>query len=232
MPGDDTLKGMYCVKYKVHKKADSGGLSINTSSNPKMVDPYGKKLGRQLSDDRYRGKQFAVAAGASKPFSTVYPLPTGYQEKISYRKVERKKGFGSGDAPKRDEFSTGIAVEQYREAIRSEIKTAKAAAIRMLEKEGISEEQAAAAIAAAQAKRGEPEEKQEVFLFDQVFKVEVDEQVGKARLGHKLMNLGAARTTTSEYGKGCSMPKVDGKNGRYSVTSGFFNSGHLGLAED
>lgn len=219
--GEERVVGMYSTKAKVNNKADAGLLSINTGSNPNMVDVYGKKSKPALSDSRYYGKQFAVGPGkktASRHgecFSTVYPLPTGYQEKISYRKVERKKGFGSGDAPKRDEFSSNIAIEQYREAIKAEKKTAKAAAMKMLEEKVAVVEEIV----------------EEIFMFDQVHRVDVDLGVGVASKTMKAINLGTARTTTSAYGIGCANPKNDGKNGRFSVTETFYNSGHLTVGE-
>ena len=48
----------------------------------------------------------------------------GYQEATRYIQSQpldaRKRGFGTKDAHKRDEFSNGVRTEQYRESIRKE----------------------------------------------------------------------------------------------------------------
>ncbi len=54
---------------------------------------------------------------------TVYKAG-GYQEATRYIQTQpldaRKRGFGTKDAHKRDEFSNGVRTEQYRESIRKE----------------------------------------------------------------------------------------------------------------
>ena len=54
---------------------------------------------------------------------TVYKAG-GYQEATRYIQAQpldgRKRGFGTKDAHKRDEFSNGVRTEQYRESIRKE----------------------------------------------------------------------------------------------------------------
>lgn len=52
-------------------------------------------------------------------------VPEGYKETNKYITTQpldsRKKGFGTKDAHRRDEFSNNIRTEQYRESIRKEI---------------------------------------------------------------------------------------------------------------
>lgn len=60
---------MYATKYKVHRKADLGHISVHTGGGKGKGDPYDKPRSKNLADDRYRGKQFEVQK-ISKPFST------------------------------------------------------------------------------------------------------------------------------------------------------------------
>jgi hypothetical protein len=57
-------------------------------------------------------------------FSKVEYHPEGYKETNKYITTQpldaRKKGFGTKDAHRRDEFSNNIRTEQYREGIRKE----------------------------------------------------------------------------------------------------------------
>ena len=42
------------------------------------------------------------------------------QEANSYRKIKRERGFGTSDAPKRDEFTSNMVTEQYRGLLETE----------------------------------------------------------------------------------------------------------------
>jgi len=57
-------------------------------------------------------------------FQKVTYVSEGYKESNKYKDTQpldqRKKGFGSKDAHRRDEFSNVIATEQYRETLRKE----------------------------------------------------------------------------------------------------------------
>lgn len=57
-------------------------------------------------------------------FSKVVYVPEGYKETNKYITTQplegRKRGFGTKDAHRRDEFSNNIRTEQYREGIRKE----------------------------------------------------------------------------------------------------------------
>jgi hypothetical protein len=57
-------------------------------------------------------------------FAKVTYVNEGYKDGIRYKDSQplenRKKGFGTHDATKRDEFSNVIATEQYRETLRKE----------------------------------------------------------------------------------------------------------------
>jgi hypothetical protein len=57
-------------------------------------------------------------------FSKIVYIPEGYKETNKYITTQpldgRKRGFGTKDAHRRDEFSNNIRTEQYRESIRKE----------------------------------------------------------------------------------------------------------------
>jgi len=57
-------------------------------------------------------------------FAKIVYVPEGYKETNKYITTQpldgRKKGFGTKDAHRRDEFSNNIRTEQYREGIRKE----------------------------------------------------------------------------------------------------------------
>jgi len=105
-----------------------------TSSYTSLGDPYHKK-GTQLS--RYKGKQFQTNPahkGRSKDtmFAKAFPwLSEGdkFVAQALYLKTQpreqRKNGFLSQDASRRDEFSNTIRTEQYRWALGREAANVK-----------------------------------------------------------------------------------------------------------
>jgi len=126
MDASKKSQGMYSTKYKVYHKADIGPLSIHTSANKAKTDVYGHSS--KISNSRYEGKQFLVKNQLGA-FSTAPYEVTGkkdaFMERNSYNGVERKLGFGSGCPPQRDEYSNTIAIQQFRETIKSELEKQK-----------------------------------------------------------------------------------------------------------
>ena len=87
---------MYKTKYKVTGKADLGILSIHTGGAKGKGDPYTKPKGKTLSDDRFRGKQFALPKKTSGNYFSKFPFTAKgkndpYQEKISELLLQFKK---------------------------------------------------------------------------------------------------------------------------------------------
>ena len=74
------------------------------------------------------GKQFAVASlkKGQVPTKVLFEKDIKFgpfgklQEAINYRSVKREKGFGTSDAPKRDEFTSNMVTEQYRGLLETE----------------------------------------------------------------------------------------------------------------
>jgi len=205
---------MYSTKFKVHSKADLGALSISTGKDGQQV---------QEKNSRFVGKQIAVSK--VNGFFQVFPFQVegkrdNYNERVSYRDIEKNLGFGSGDAPKRDEFSNTIAIEQYRESIHH-VNASQAKAAKKLQASKGGDQ-------ALPAPMNQEEKKEEVFVFDQAFSVKPDE-IGVVRQRNKI-DLGALRTTTSLYGEGCEKPKETLKNRR--TVSKFYSNNHLRVGED
>mmetsp|Transcript_34640 Transcript_34640/g.56056 ORF Transcript_34640/g.56056 Transcript_34640/m.56056 type:complete len:238 (-) Transcript_34640:177-890(-) len=102
----------------------------NQFSTPTYVtigDPYEKKA---AADARFVGKQFATAPlkQGDTPetlFEKAYLWlheNKAFDDSWAYRlrQKEKKKGFGSGDFKKRDEFTEHFRSEQYKERLRHE----------------------------------------------------------------------------------------------------------------
>ncbi len=166
---------MYSTKHKVHNKADQGQLSISAG---------GAKAGAAVGKDdidRFKGKQMSIPR-TNKPFSTFSFTVAGKQDPYaqgqSYRNVARKLGFGSSDPPKRDEFSNTIAIEQYREAIYADTKSANAAKAKASKAPKAGGDEA--------LPRKAVQAKPETFEFDQAHVVKHD-VLGKVRTWKKMV---------------------------------------------
>lgn len=80
-------------------------------------------------NSRFTGKQLQTnppknTSGNVGHFEKFVYAPDSYKDKTTYLKVQpvdrRKLGFGTHDAARRDEFTTTIRTEQYREQLRCE----------------------------------------------------------------------------------------------------------------
>mmetsp|Transcript_8854 Transcript_8854/g.28346 ORF Transcript_8854/g.28346 Transcript_8854/m.28346 type:complete len:231 (-) Transcript_8854:82-774(-) len=217
--------GMYSTKHKVHAKADMGKLSLNAATKKGDVQKR-DRIGR------FEGKQFSLPR-SDQPFSqfpfTVPGKNDPYCSRVSYRNATRKLGFGSSDPPKRDEFSNTIAIEQYREAIKSVNEAATRAAKKMLKEQAASGDMALPT-GGEEDKQPWNDGKEETFEYDQAHSVQPD-IVGKPRTWNKL-NQGALRTTCTEYGRNCERPSPVGRNARSTASATFYNNNHLRVGHD
>jgi hypothetical protein len=113
MASSTTTPGFYSTKMP-HKNVLTGGTGYIS-----VGDPY--KGAKNDSPARYKGKQMMVGPLPSIPFSYASDM---YQDKSGYVKTQpldqRKLGFGSHNASCRDEFTTTIRTEQYREQLKTE----------------------------------------------------------------------------------------------------------------
>jgi len=104
---------MYTTR-RFHPKTVESYLSIG--------DPYDKA---RLKEDRFKGKQFQTnppKEGQLVGYFTEFKYATdSYQDQNGYRvtqpRANRKLGFGSLDARRRDEFTLEIRAQQYKELL-------------------------------------------------------------------------------------------------------------------
>jgi len=93
-------------------------------------DPYDKSRSK---DPRHGGKQFQTnpaKTGQLQGYFSITPYqPDSYQDTNGYRvtqpRGDRRHGFGSMDAHRRDEFTLDIRAHQYKELLKSEFKFTK-----------------------------------------------------------------------------------------------------------
>jgi len=121
---------------RYHEKPGGAGREQEKLGYTSIGDPYTKD--KKAASSRFGGKQFMTNPGiltkgaigyfsqlgvnkpyASEPYKETMPYFT------SQPVDQRKLGFGSHDASKRDEFMTGIRTEQYREQLKAESKILK-----------------------------------------------------------------------------------------------------------
>jgi hypothetical protein len=91
-------------------------------------DPYiSSTKGRTRSS--YKGKQLQTSPAKKGQINAAYFASygysaSGYNKPLDYRTTQpidsRKLGFGSRDADRRDEFSSNLRVQQYREKLKKE----------------------------------------------------------------------------------------------------------------
>lgn len=119
---------MYSTKL-VNKAMVDGNKYIS------IGDPYYDPKANMFRQDKKGEKNFKVPLvpmnGENGNFGKVTYAPSAFRESNMYLTTQplegRKKGFGSKDAHKRDEFTSAIATEQYRTTIRTENAMSKAA---------------------------------------------------------------------------------------------------------
>ncbi|CAK9112793.1 Autophagy-related protein 22-1 [Durusdinium trenchii] len=105
-----------------------------------------------------------------------------------YKDAPKKLGFGSSEPPKRDEFSNTIAIEQYRETIRSVNQSAAKMAKKAAPIDGGDQDLPGSV----------EEEKEEVFEYDQAHSAKQDQIGVFACLSRVLGLTGEAKPTTTQ----------------------------------
>lgn len=118
---------MYSTKL-VNKSIVEGNKYITVG------DPYHDPLANMFRQDKKGEKNFKVPRrpmnAENGNFGKTTYAPSAFKESNMYLTTQpldqRKKGFGSKDAHKRDEFTSAIRTEQYRQSIRTENQMMKA----------------------------------------------------------------------------------------------------------
>lgn len=220
---------MYKTKYRVNAKSDLGILSIHTGGARNKGDPFMKPREKILSDDRFRGKQFRVDKylSASRLFSkfpfTFQNKHDIFQDRISFLKLERKKGFGSCDPAKRDEFSHTATIAKHKETIYKEKKLAALFQRRMhhanSERLVLVDD---AKLSDEENKNGTEEE--EEFEYDKSVGLEKEKKKREYKK-RSFLNL-----TSEAYGEDCGNKKhlkKYSKHARTKSTAQLYDVGHL-----
>lgn len=219
---------------KLHKNMDS----FTPMSFISIGDEYAKK--GSAKNPRHSGKQFITnpakrtdggvgcfdrTSYASEPFAD----KQGYLEREPADK--RKKGFGSNDAFRRDEFSNTYCVNSYREQLAREKKfNDKLAAQTAAEVTEEEAELAAAEAAADQAAKAKP-----VHLYDIGRSVNTEFDPRSSRDTHYRYRggekrVGTMRTSTNEQEEAITQadPARPKAFGRVKATKEFYDTSHLG----
>jgi hypothetical protein len=159
--------------------------------------------------------------------------PDPYRMQVKYLETQppdkRRRGFGSGDAFKTDEFTNVIRTETYREQLKREKKITDA---RFFEEKSAANE--------SKQNIAMEEEKDEIdnTLFSTTHSTKPD-VYGKARLKalrQKERNVGFHRLASRDYGLLCDDKKIifsaKAKFGSVDCTAQFFDKGHLGVGRN
>lgn len=185
-------------------------------------------------DVKGEGKKEFITNAAGIPGK---PGSNPYGERVLYSKTQpmdqRKNGFGSKDAKKRDEFSNTIRTEQYRESIKRELNMVRTD----------PEEKAAllAKLAERDAQKTFTEGRNETeFLYDVGVNIhtEFNPKVKKdtfyipphKRIGMRDMRMGGHMTASQVIGHGAwHYPYNKPDHGTLSPTKNFHDKSHLSV---
>lgn len=120
---------MYKTKL-LHKNLVDGNAYITINDPYKDPNYQSFRNAKKSEKPPFHVEQIPKNSDNHGNFSKIEYKSAGFQEDIKYINKQplesRKKGFGSHDADRRDEFSSSIRTEQYRETLRKEMaKTGK-----------------------------------------------------------------------------------------------------------
>lgn len=196
-------------------------------------DPYKSGNKDMPKGSRHKGTQFKTnppknTCNGDNYFNKMsYQSAGPLQDKTSYLKAapldKRKLGFGTKNAPRRDEFASTVITEQYREALKCELRQEKSqlgAAIQ------VSDEQAALA--------AKPNPRKPVRHLYDVGRKQVTEFDQKSSRDCYYSNKGGERQlgnqqiSSASVGDGAWTAPGDSEFKRVRKTKEFFDNSHLG----
>lgn len=235
--------GMYADKF-IHKNVQCENGRYVT-----IGDPY--KGDKDVRPPRWREKQMSVPGHPENSGGGYFGLmgrafdymPDKYVEQLPYAKTQpfgdRKLGFGTHDASKRDEFTQRIRTEQYRDLLKREK--------RLIAKNVALDKSIAARISAMQdsSKVQEQDERLKVGLdaprhlydigrsrnteFDPHMTSDRFYNTHEARKREK--RRGNQRTASQDVGSGAWAIKAVTGHGRSHATRTFYNRGHIEIRD-
>jgi len=227
--GSKKDKKMYSTKNNVNENILPKDLSYITVGDPYTANKEMPK------GSRHKGVQFKTnpsknTCNGNWYFGKMEYKPVGpIQDQTNYRKTapldKRKLGFGTKNAPRRDEFASTVITEQYREGLRAEARMEK----KKLEMSG--EDTSVLVEAGAEAVNPRKPVKhlydigrKQVTAFDQRRLHDRHFDTMKSQNRH----LGNAVTSSSAIGDGVETAlEATGEHRRVRMTKTFFDRSHL-----
>lgn len=222
--------GIYTPNYK--------NKNIQSESYVSIGDPYNDPHRRSKVNSRFAGKQMQTnppknTSGNIGHFTKFTYNIDMFQDKSGYTKSQpldkRKLGFGSHDAARRDEFTTAIRTEQYREQLVGELKHQKVGAAIVADTgvadrsfpQGLTEVRHLYDIGRKQETAFDPKSSVDTFYNALTCK---SRQRGERRTGGAFLS----STVVGEGTKGLDHGKCKSEHGHVRKTKTFFDRSHLG----
>ncbi len=223
---------MYSTRYINKNKVDGNAyLAIGDQYKDPIPNQFRQPKKGEKQPKTFRTAMVPVNAENGHFTKTTY-IATKYQASSNYIETQpmkdRKNAFGSHDATKRDEFSSNIRTEQYRQAIKAESKHDKTPEELAEELEELKKASALAA-PKEKSKYADP-----VFSFD-IGRTRINEYDPKSKIDtfYKFDDssgkfFGSQRPGSCDYGNGAweynyKPPPFGGK----SSTKTFYDKSHL-----
>jgi len=202
--------------------------NIIKESYTTIGDPYSGKP-RPLPD-RFKGKQLqtkpslntsgGVGFFSKKSYETDGPILDTTNYKKTQPQDNRKKGFGSNDASRRDEFTNTISTEQYREGLKREVK---------LEQSNLSD---SITLLETQLGGKKPAKKKHLYDIGRKQETEFNPKSHRDTFYHRDQegrDVGPYNLSSANVGEGTSDPSAVSKPmyGHVKKTKEFFDKSHL-----
>jgi hypothetical protein len=214
---------MYSTR-RVHNKISDVGYTT-------LGDPY---IGtKDKLPDRWGGKGFIVPVNVPSSKISHQSEPYVEMERFTLTQPNRKKGFGTGDANRRGEYTNTIRTEQYRDLLKREIQ--------LMEKNRDAQKEESILRNAEEKYRATRSfcegltETRHLYDIGRGQVTEFDPKRSRDRYykydGSKEKRMGGYRTMSADIGSGAwSYAYHSPEFGPTAHTKNFFDKGHLAVA--
>ncbi|KAJ1455206.1 hypothetical protein M885DRAFT_554898 [Pelagophyceae sp. CCMP2097] len=226
---------MYADKF-IHKNVQTENGRYVT-----IGDPY--KQDKDHRPPRWRGSQMAVPGHPKNDidgyFKGLVYVPDKYVEQLPYTKTqpfaERKRGFGTHDAKKRDEFTQRIRTEQYRDLLKREKRLLARGVVDVKLRDKVAAMLAEGGVSAAEERKkvnlDAPRHLYDVgrsreTAFDSHLHSDHFYNTFEAR--KREMRRGGMKTASQDIGEGAwAVKPPTNEHGRSHATRTFYSRGHI-----
>jgi hypothetical protein len=224
--------GIYTPNYR--------NKNIQTETYNSIGDPYHDPHRRSKVNSRFGGKQMQTnppknPSGNVGHFTKFSYSVDMFNDKAGYTKSQpldkRRLGFGSHDAARRDEFTTAVRTEQYREQLSGELKYQKVGSLASAGSDisanqtgfptGLKETRHLYDIGRKQETAFDPKSSVDTFYNALTCK---SRNRGERRNGGNFLS----SATVGEGTKGLDHAKCKSEHGHVRKTKTFFDRSHLG----